>query len=72
MVLVPKEAVQRQGGQPGLFVVQDGNALLQKLDVGLVDDKHMEVLRGVKPGDQVVVSGQNLLNEFTPVTIVPE
>ena len=70
VVLVPREAVRQQGGQAGLFVVQDGNALLQKLDVGLVDQKYMEVLKGVQPGDRVVVSGQNLLNEATPVIIV--
>jgi membrane fusion protein (multidrug efflux system) len=72
VVLVPQEAVLRQGGQPALFVVQDGKAHLRQVVVGLTDQKHMEVLRGVQPGDRVVVSGQNLLNEATPVTILSE
>ncbi len=71
-MLISKEAVLRQGGQPALFVVQDGKAHLREVDVGLIDQKHIEILKGVQSGDRVVVSGQNLLNEATPVTIVSE
>ena len=70
VVLVPKEAVRRQGSQFSLFVVRNATAHLVEVDGGLVDDKNMEILGGVRPGDQVVVSGQNLLNEDTPVTVV--
>ena len=66
---VPKEAVLRQDGQPGPFVAQVGKARLRQVEVGLIDHKHIEVLRGVQPEDQVVVFGQNLLNQATPVTI---
>lgn len=69
VVLVPKEAVQYQGGQPTLFVVQDGKARLRPVAGGLIDDKNMEVQSGVQADDQVVVSGQNQLNEGDPVTI---
>ncbi len=68
-VLVPREAVRRQDGQSTLFIIQDGNALLQKVDLGLVDDKVIEILEGIQPRDLVVVSGQNLLNEGDPVNI---
>ncbi len=69
-VLVPKDAVLRQGGQSALFVVQDGQAHFRQVSVGLMDDKNVEILGGVQPGDQVVVSGQGLLSETTPVSIV--
>jgi hypothetical protein len=29
----------------------------------------MEILSGIQPEDMVVVSGQNLLNDATPVTV---
>ena len=72
VVLVPKEAVLRQGGQPVLFVVQNGEADLRLIDLGLIGNRHIEILRGVKPGERVVVSGQNLLNQGTTVKIVSE
>ncbi len=69
-VLVPKDAVLRQGGQSALLVVQDGQAHFRQVSVGLMDDKNVEILGGVKPGDQVVVSGHGLLSEATPVSVV--
>lgn len=69
VVLAPKEAVLYQSGQAILFVVQDGKAQLRKVDGGLIDNKNIEVQSGVQPGDQVVVSGQNLLNEGDQVTL---
>jgi len=69
VVLLAKEAVLIQGGQATLFVVQDGRAHLRKVDGGLVDDKHLEVLSGIRPGEQVVVSGQSLLKEGDVVAV---
>ena len=68
-VLVPKEAVRRLEGRFSLFIVQDGQARLVEVDGGLADDKNMEILSGIQPEDMVVVSGQNLLNDATPVTV---
>jgi len=70
VILVPREAVRRQGSQFSLFVVRDARARLIEVDGGLIDDKNMEILDGVQPGDLVVVSGQNLLNESSLVTVV--
>ena len=68
-VLVPREAVLRQAGQPALFVVEDGKAHLRPVGVGLVDDKNVQVVGGIQPGEQVIVSGHNLLREGDPVSI---
>ena len=69
-VLVPKEAVLRHSGRPALFVIQDGRALLRSVDVGLNDQHFIEIFGGIQPGDQVVVSGHNLLSEGDTVSIV--
>ncbi len=68
-VLVPRAAIIRQEGQPALFVVEDKTARLKHVGIGLSDGTEVEIRSGVKPGDQVVVSGHNLLSEGDPVLI---
>ena len=70
VLLVPKQAVQRKGPQSTVFVVQDGQARQVQVHLGLIDRRYAEILGGVSPGDEVVVQGQNLLTEATPVTIM--
>ena len=69
VLLVPKEAVSRVGGRLSLFIVRDGQAISVDVDAGLEDDKNIEILGGIQSGDLVVVSGQNLLNGDTEVTV---
>ena len=69
VVLVPKEAVLRREGQFALFVVRDGRAHSVEVARGLTDHENTEILSGVRRGDQVVVFGQNLLSDDTPVVI---
>ena len=69
VLLVPKEAVRRVGGRLSLFIVRDGQAISVDVDAGLEDDKNIEILGGIQSGDLVVVSGQNLLNGDTEVTV---
>ena len=73
-LLVPKAAVLRDSGRPALFVIQndDDKALLRRVDVGLNDQKNIEIFGGIQPGDQVVISGHNLLSDGDTVTIVDE
>ena len=69
VLLVPNKAVRRVGGRFSLFIVRDGQARSVEVDAGLEDDKNIEILGGIQPGDLVVVSGQNLLNGETEVTV---
>ena len=69
-LLVPKEAVLSSGSQSSIYVVRNGVAHLERVAVGLIGDQYREVLDGLQPGAQVVVSGQHLLSDATPVTIV--
>lgn len=74
VVLVPKGAVRRQGGQSSLFMVQNGAARLVNVSEGLADERNVEIMSGVQSGgqgvDQVVIVGQNLLNDATLVKVV--
>jgi RND family efflux transporter MFP subunit len=69
VTLVPREAVLREDGQAALFVIQDNKAQLRKVEIGLVDAKNMEIQSGIQPGEQVIVSGQGLLNDGDAVSI---
>ena len=70
VLLVPKQAVQRQGTQSNVFIVESGVARQVPVHLGLIDRRNAEILGGVNSGDEVVVQGQNLLSEGTAVTIM--
>lgn len=69
VVLVPKEALLLRDDQSVLFVVRDGKAQLRKVEVGLLDDKSAEIRGGLQVGEDLVVSGQSLLNDGDSVTV---
>ena len=69
VVLVPKEALLLRNDQSALFIVQDGKAQLRMVEVGLVDDKNAEIRSGLRAGEDLVVSGQGLLNDGDSVTV---
>src|SRR5262245_59820380 len=62
-VLVPNQAVVQRGGKSVAFVVEDGKAQMRVLQLGITDGKQTEVLDGLEPGDQLVIAGQETLNE---------
>ncbi len=53
-----------------VFVVENGTAHLRNIIVGSTFDKNLEVLKGLKAGETVVVNGQNNLVDNYRVTIV--
>jgi RND family efflux transporter MFP subunit len=69
VLLMPKGAVVKKGEEEQVFVVRDNRAYLQKVIVGLEKDGLVQILEGLKEGDQVVISGQTDLNNGDPVVI---
>jgi len=64
VVAVPSEAILHTGRRQLVFVaVGDGHFEPREVTTGLVGDRHMtEVLSGLQEGDEVVVSGQFLID----------
>jgi len=62
VVLIPKEAVVIQNTVSVVFTVKDGKAVRNVVTTGISDDKNIEVVSGIKTGDEVIVKGQNLLS----------
>jgi membrane fusion protein (multidrug efflux system) len=78
-LLVPLTALvgDEQGGTSArqtraarVYVTERGKARLVTLQLGAADDKHAEVLGGLEQGQQVVVEGQDSLEDGTPVEVV--
>lgn len=68
-LLIPKAAVIKKEGEDRVFVVRDNRAHLQKVDLGLEKGNAVQILEGLKEGDQVVISGQTGLHRGDPVII---
>jgi RND family efflux transporter MFP subunit len=63
VVLVSDDALINSQGQQQVFVVNDGVVHKRPVKIGLEESVNNEVIDGLKPGDVVVVRGQELLRE---------
>ena len=69
-VLIPKDAVVRRADSQVVFVVQAEKALMVSIKTGRAYDGLIEVLNGgLKPGDTVVVTGNETLRDQAAVTV---
>ena len=62
-VTIPKDALLKRGGKDLVFVVKSGIARMREVEVGSSGDDWVEVISGVKPGEDVVVLGQEGLRD---------
>jgi RND family efflux transporter MFP subunit len=71
-ILVRRSAVieDKESGSKHLFVVNGNVAKMREIQAGIVRSDFIEVLSGVKPGEKVVVSGQNYLEDGEQVNVV--
>jgi len=67
VVLVSDDALINSQGQQQVFVVNDGIIHKRPVKIGLEESVNNEVIEGLKPGDMVVVRGQELLRESMKV-----
>lgn len=68
-LLVPETAVMATLAGPYVFRVQDGVARRTPVKTGARQDGRIEVVSGLKAGEQVVVVGQFKLEDGVPVTV---
>jgi RND family efflux transporter MFP subunit len=69
-LLVPQEAVLVRGGRKLVFVVGDGLAKWRYIEPGLENERFVEVLKGVKEGDEIITDGHLTLAHDAEVKIV--
>ncbi|HBT20895.1 MAG TPA: hypothetical protein DEA47_06000 [Peptococcaceae bacterium] len=63
VLAVPVDSVVERSGKDVVFVVDGERAAARKVSLGIKDDKYVEIKKGLKRGDRVVIRGQHLLNE---------
>jgi membrane fusion protein (multidrug efflux system) len=67
---VPTHAiVAAPGGAPSLFVVENGKAQQRKIESGAEVDGQLQIVKGVKAGDKLVVAGQEKLKDGATVQV---
>jgi RND family efflux transporter MFP subunit len=70
---VPDTAIDRRMGRPAVVRVQDGKVQRVEVELGLADEQaqRVEIRRGVKEGDVVLVGAAQELTPGTPVRLAP-
>ena len=76
-IVVPAEAIVRRDGVPYLFVVSSqksgdspAKVKLCPVEQGILVDNKTEITKGLIAGDEIVIKGQNLLNDGVSVNII--
>lgn len=69
-LLVPEEAIVPLGGEFYVFTVDNGQARRVPVKIGVRRSAQVEILEGLKAGDQVVTAGMRLSRDGQPVRIV--
>ena len=67
---IPRTALLDGDGPPKVFVVKDGKAAERNVQLGLTNGAYVEIVTGLKDGEQVVVVGQAAVKPGATVRIV--
>ncbi|MES1244372.1 MAG: efflux RND transporter periplasmic adaptor subunit [Acidobacteriota bacterium] len=70
---VPDAAIDRRMGRPAVVRVQDGKVQRVEVELGIADEQsqRVEIRRGVKEGDIVLLGAAQELTPGTPVRLAP-
>ncbi len=69
-ILIDKTALVGSMKNPSVFVAEGNQAVKKEIVVNESDDQNVEVISGLKEGEQVVISGQLNLNQGDRIKIV--
>ena len=70
--LIPEQAIVPRGGRNYVFRVVDGRAALTEVVLGTRSPGQVEIVKGLKAGEQVVTDGQMKLQDGVPVMVLPD
>lgn len=69
VAVVPREAVADRAGKRVVFVLHGQRVVRREVELGLGDDRTVEVRSGVEQGERVVVRGLETLNDGSRVRV---
>ena len=70
VVAIPREAIVNRSGQELVFVVNGSVVESRPITVGITVDNMVEVVSGLTAGNEVVISGQTLLDSGSKVNVI--
>ncbi|OPJ55288.1 efflux RND transporter periplasmic adaptor subunit [Alkalithermobacter paradoxus] len=70
VVVVPASAIVVKEGKNVVFVIESGLATMKVVRVGIDNGEYIEIVEGLVEGEEVVIKGQNYLEEGSKVKIV--
>jgi membrane fusion protein (multidrug efflux system) len=70
-LLVPEEALVPEGARQFVFAIRDGKAIRQEVKLGSRAQGAVEIVEGVKAGENVVVRGTSRVRHNQPVNTRP-
>jgi len=70
VILLSRDSLVRESGLTRVFVHDSGKASLREVSLGLEGEQYVEVLTGLRVGDEVITAGQYELKDGMPVKVV--
>ncbi|TWT23465.1 efflux RND transporter periplasmic adaptor subunit [Luteimonas marina] len=71
-LVVPRNALLEDGGEPAVYAVRDGKAARINVTLGYSDGGWVEVREGLASGDAVVIAGKAALRDGSAVQVLGE
>lgn len=68
-IVLPITAIVKSGDNESVYIINDGKSYLKNVTTGLNDGKEVEILSGLKVGDNIVTLGSNNLKDGTVVNV---
>ena len=69
-IAIPEQAIMPRGDKFFIYKIADGHAVLTPVEIGRRASGRVEITRGLRPGEEVVVAGQLKLQDGSPVQAV--
>jgi len=70
LLLIPQSAILNRSGKKLVFVVRDGLAKWEYIEVGLENEEFAEVIGNIEEGEPVIVEGHFTLAHDARVTVI--
>lgn len=68
--IIPAQAILvTQKGERMVFIAEEGKAVQRKVTTGIEEKRRVQILSGVKEGEQVIVSGQEKLKDGAAIRL---
>jgi RND family efflux transporter MFP subunit len=69
-VVVPADAIRSEKKESFVMTVKNGRARYRAVELGPTNETHTVILSGLDAGERLIVGGQHLVSNGTPVTIM--